>query len=103
MLCEVCRSQPALEYHGVPLRSLSGERAGPYCRACLLEEMGPWLDRLKTHLRATVPGVSEEQLVGVGDWVIDSLLSSPYPGDDAARADWIAQRWKAAGREPPTS
>ena len=103
MLCEVCHSQLAIEYHRIPLRSLSGERAGPYCRACLLEDMSPWLAGLKTHLRTTVPDVSEEQLLGIGDWVIDTLLSSPYPGDDVSWTDWLAQRWKAARREPPTS
>ena len=99
MLCQVCRAQPALEMHGQPLRSLSGEHAGPLCRACLLESLGPWLVELKRTLRARVPDATEEQLAGVDDWVVNTILSMPYPGDDRARAEWVSQQWQAASGE----
>jgi len=61
--------------------------------------MGPWLLELKRQPQTKVPNVTQEQLDGVDDWTVNTLVSSQYPGDDKARAEWIARRWKAARGE----
>jgi hypothetical protein len=101
MVCEACHTESVIESHGSPVYWLSGP--GHYCRACALTRLEPWLEGLRSELRKASPTVGDEELANLGDTVLRTLLSAPLPGDDAARAAWIAERWKAAGREPPSS
>jgi hypothetical protein len=80
MQCQTCRTRPALERDGQPVRlTLFGSIDGYFCEGCVLEVQKPFEAELRHSIETRAPQLSEEDLRQVPDQMLKFTLMLPIP------------------------
>ena len=80
MLCQACKTRPALEREGTPVvMSLFGESSGCFCGDCVLAFQQPHNAELRRSIAERAPNITDEQLASVPGQMLKYTLCIPVP------------------------